>query len=155
FPGRAGARAETSRAQEALEATQLNYKRLFDSHPEPMWVYDLETLAFLDVNDAAVQRYGFTRGEVMDVTMEDIRPASEVPELMKSISRDDVLERSSGWVHRTKEGKLIDVEITSHRVEFGGRPARFGMAQDVTERIRLEQQVRQSQRLESLGQLAG
>jgi PAS domain S-box-containing protein len=149
------ARAETSRAQEALEATQLNYKRLFYGHPEPMWVYDLETLAFLDVNDAAVQRYGFTRDEFMAMTIKDIRPASEVPELMRSISRDDVLERSSGWVHRTKDGKLIDIEITSHRVDFGGRPARFVMAQDVTERIRLEQQVRQSQRLESLGQLAG
>jgi len=89
------------------------------------------------------------------MTIKDIRPASQVPELLKSITQDDVLERSTGWVHRTKEGKLIDVEITSHGVDFGGRPARFVMAQDVTERSRLEQQVRQSQRLESLGQLAG
>src|SRR4029077_4447269 len=132
-----------------------NYKRLFDGHPEPMWVYDLETLAFLDINDAAVQRYGFTRDEFMSMTIKDIRPASEVPELLKTITRNDVLERSAGWVHRTKDGRLIDVEITSHGVDFGGRPARFVMAQDVTERIRLEQQVRQSQRLESLGQLAG
>lgn len=149
------ARAQTSRAQEALEATQLNYKRLFESHPEPMWVYDLETLAFLDVNDAAVQNYGFSREEFMAMTIKDIRPASEVPAMLKSVTNDQVLERSSGWLHRTKDGKLMDVEITSHRVDFGGRPARFVMARDVTEKSRLEQQLRQSQRLESLGQLAG
>jgi len=149
------ARAETSRAQEALEATQLNYKRLFEGHPEPMWVYDLETLAFLDVNDAAVQNYGFSREEFMAMTIKDIRPASEVAAMLKRVTQSDVLERSTGWVHRTKDGKLMDVEITSHGVDFGGRKARFVMAQDVTDRIRLEQQVRQSQRLESLGQLAG
>ena len=149
------AQLERHRAEEALELSELNYKRLFEGHPEPMWVYDAETLAFLDVNDAALRRYGYSREEFLSMTIKDIRPPDEVPSLMASIASTEVLDRSAGWVHRTKDGKLLDIEITSHAVTFGSRPARFVMAQDVTERRRVEQQLRQSQRLESLGQLAG
>jgi PAS domain S-box-containing protein len=120
-----------------------------------MLVYDIETLAFLDVNDAAVDRYGYSREEFLAMTIRDIRPAEEIPRLMESAASFETIDRSSGWIHRTKDGRLLDVEISSHTVTFGDRAARFVMAQDVTERLHLEQLLRQSQRLESLGQLAG
>jgi PAS domain S-box-containing protein len=141
--------------EEALEASELNYKRLFEGHPESMWVYDLETLDFLDVNQAAVERYGYSREEFLAMTVKDFLPPHELPDLARIVSTNETLHQSGGWVHRTKDGRLFDVEVTSHAVTFGNRSARFVMAQDVTERNRLEQQMRQSQRLESLGQLAG
>jgi PAS domain S-box-containing protein len=149
--------AEVSRrtVEEALQATERNYQRLFEGHPEPMYIFDVETLAFLSVNAAAVRNYGYSRAEFLAMTIADIRPPEQMPAMLNEVARTKDFQRSVGWVHRTKSGTLMDVEITSHSVLFGNRPARFVMAQDVTEKKRLEQQMRQSQRLESLGQLAG
>jgi PAS domain S-box-containing protein len=147
--------AAFDRTYGGLRQVENNYKRLFEGHPEPMWVYDLETLDFLDVNDAAVERYGYSRDEFLAMKVKDIIQPDEIPDLVEIVSTNETLDHSGGWIHRAKDGRLFDVEITSHGVTFGSRPARFVMAQDVTERRRLEQQLRQSQRLESLGQLAG
>ncbi len=157
FTGLAAPVLQNARLHQALRASELNYQLLFKSHPEPLWVYDLETLAFLEVNDAAIERYGYSREEFLAMTIKEIRPPEEVPTLMESLPMPEGLYRSSPgfWIHRAKDGTLIEVEVTSHNVTFGDRQARFVMAQDVTARRRLDQQVGQSQRLESLGQLAG
>jgi PAS domain S-box-containing protein len=147
--------AAFDRTYGGLRQVENNYKRLFEGHPEPMWVYDLETLEFLDVNEAAVEHYGYSRDEFLAMTVKDILQPDELPALLDIVSTNETLEQSGGWIHRAKDGRPFDVEITSHGVTFGRRPARFVMARDVTERHRLEQQLRQSQRLESLGQLAG
>jgi PAS domain S-box-containing protein len=141
--------------EEALQATERNYQRLFEGHPEPMWIFDVETLGFLAVNAAAVRHYGYSRAEFLAMKIADIRPPEQVPAALDALARNEDMQRAPGWVHRTKSGALMDIEITSYQVVFGNRPARFVMAQDVTEKRRLEQQLRQSQRLESLGQLAG
>jgi PAS domain S-box-containing protein len=137
------------------ERAESNYKLLFDNHPEPLWVYDVATLGFVEVNEAAIRKYGYSRDEFLAMTIAAIRPASELPALRESLASAAPAQQTGPWIHRTKEGSLIDVEITSHMVDFAGRPARFVMAQDVTEKKKLERQFQQSQRLESLGQLAG
>jgi PAS domain S-box-containing protein len=147
--------AAFDRTYGGLRQVESNYQRLFEGHPEPMWVYDLETLEFLDVNDAAVERYGYSRDEFLAMTVKDIIQPDEISSLLEAVSTNQTLEQSGGRIHRAKDGSLFDVEITSNGVTFGNRPARFVMVRDVTERHRLEQQLRQSQRLESLGQLAG
>jgi PAS domain S-box-containing protein len=150
------AQLERTRAEEALYASELNYHRLFEGHPEAMWVYDLETLAFLDVNEATIVKYGYSRDQFMAMTIRDILPPEQVPRVLEAIhATTGRVEQSGGWIHRAKDGHVFEVDVTSHEVTFGSRRARFVMAQDVTERHRLEQQLRQSQRLESLGQLAG
>jgi PAS domain S-box-containing protein len=149
------AQAARKTVDQALQVTERNYQRLFEGHPEPMWIFDLETLAFLAVNAAALRHYGYSRAEFLAMKIADIRPPEQLPAALDAVARNEDLQRAPGWVHRTKSGTLMDVEITSYRVVFGDRPARFVMAQDVTEKKRLEQQIRQSQRLESLGQLAG
>jgi PAS domain S-box-containing protein len=137
------------------ERAEHNYKLLFDNHPEPLWVYEINSLRFLEVNEAATRKYGYSRDEFLQMTVESIRPASELPAFRERLASLEPANRSGPWVHRTKDGALIDVEITSHMVDFAGRPARFVMAQDVTEKKKLERQYQQAQRLESLGQLAG
>ena len=134
---------------------ESNYKLLFDNHPEPLWVYELTSLCFLEVNEAAIRKYGYSRDEFLQMTIEQIRPESELPGLAQTLHSIEPSSRSGPWIHRTKDGSLIDVEITSHIVDFAGRTARFVMAQDVTEKTKLERQYQQAQRLESLGQLAG
>lgn len=134
------------KAEEALRESEARYRMLFESNPHPMWVYDLETLKFLAVNDTAVLNYGYSREEFLDMTLKDIRPIEEVPNLLENIATETaVYQNSTGWKHRLKDGRLIDVEITSHTLQLDGKPARLVLASDVSERIRAEQALRESE----------
>jgi PAS domain S-box-containing protein len=138
-----------------LDNTASKYEVLFNGHPEPMWAFDLETLRFLAVNDAAIKRYGYTRDEFLAMTVNDIRPAEEIPRFLETIRTVGDLWQSGPWLHRKKDGTVMETRITSQVLTFGARPARYVMAQDLTEERKLEQRVQQAQRMESLGQLAG
>ena len=123
-----------------------------------MYVYDPSTLRFLAVNEAAVARYGWSREAFLGMTLRDIRPPSEIPRLEAALSaapQDGGAATVSDTKHRKQDGSLIDVEILSDWIEFEGRRARLVLAKDVTERRRLEEQLRQSQKMEAIGQLAG
>lgn len=129
-------------AEEALVASEDRYRRLFESNPIPMWLFDLETLAFLAVNDAAVEHYGYSREEFSAMTIKDIRPEEDVPLLMHEVQQISAGFRSSGiWRHRKRDGSLINVQVASHTTPFAGRAAVIVMAMDVTERLRAEEQV--------------
>ena len=133
-------------AEEVVRESWKLYQELFENNPQPMWVYDLETHAFLMVNDAAVAHYGYTREEFMGMTIRDIRPAEDVAALLENLAqppRD--MQKTSGWRHRKKDGALIDVEISSHALLFNGRPARMVLANDITERKRAEEALKLSE----------
>ncbi len=115
------------------------YHSLFENNPLPMWVCDVETLAFLAVNEATIAHYGYTRAEFLGMTLKDIRLPEDVPIFLEQLPRATVSARSVGvWRHRKKDGAIIDMEITSHALSFGGRPARLVLAHDVTARRRTE-----------------
>ncbi len=127
-------------AEEALRDSEERYRLLFESNPHPMWVYDLETLAFLAVNDAAVRHYGYSLEEFLAMTIKDIRPPQDIPELLEHLAKVTTgLDEAGTWRHRKKDGTVIDVEITSHSLPFGGRRAKVILVQDVTERKRVEE----------------
>ena len=122
------------------------FRLLFQHHPTPMWVYDLKTLAFLDVNDAAVEKYGYTREEFLSMTLKDIRPPEDVPRLLNDVTRERPgLQHSGEWRHTVKDGRTIDVEITSHTVQLRGRKAVLVMAQDISERKSVRETLRLSE----------
>ncbi len=135
--------AEIARAVEALRASELSYRQLFAANPHPMWVYDLETLRFLAVNDAAVAHYGYSRDEFQAMTIADIRPAEDILRLLENVAHveEGRIDEAGIWRHRKKDGTLIDVEITSHVFDFGGRRSEVVLAHDVTERKRAEQSL--------------
>ncbi len=142
--------------EEALRRSERDYRLLFLSHPEPMWLYEIETLKFIEVNDAALKQYGYSREEFGSMTIRDIRPAEDVDLLMDNLQEGQAhIERSGPWRHRRKDGTMLEVEIVSHSVNIGDRPARLVVANDVTEKNLLERQMSRAERMESIGQLAG
>lgn len=90
-----------------------------------MWIYDQETFAFLEVNEAAISLYGYSRKEFLRMTILDIRPAEDIPKLLSTTLRPDERHesKSENWRHATKGGTVIDVEVSSWEVLFEERPA--------------------------------
>ena len=135
---------------------QADYCLLFHSSPQPMWVFDVETLRFLAVNDAAVAQYGYSREEFVAMTIRDLRPAEDVPALLANLAdASPGVTVTGGWRHRRKDGRIIFVDISSCPVVFEGRRAELVIPTDVSERLRLEEQLRQGQKMEAVGRLAG
>ncbi len=136
-------RQERKRAEEDLRRSEEQYRLLFESNPHSIYVFDRETLAFLAVNEAAVRHYGYSREEFLTMTIKDIRLPEDVPSLLNDLAnRPEKAYRISGWRHRKKDGTIFDVEITANLIEFAGRRASLVLADDITERLRAEIQVR-------------
>jgi PAS domain S-box-containing protein len=150
------AQASLASSLEQLRASELRYRHLFEVSPHPMWVFDEETLRFLAVNEAAVALYGYSREEFLRMTIEHIRPQAEVAKLHHHLAAMRFrTEYRTRKLHRTKEGALVVADVAFHALEFEGRRARLTVAVDVTERERLEKQLRQAQKMEAIGRLAG
>ncbi|MDO8666288.1 MAG: PAS domain S-box protein [Gemmatimonadales bacterium] len=128
------------------EPTDAALASLFDANPLPMWIFDVETLRFLAVNDAAVHTYGYSRDEFLAMTIRDIRPPEDVPKLEQLVaSESDGLQHSGMWRHSRKDGTVFDVEVTSHTVTFQGRNAQLVFPRDVSDRVQLDRERRRSE----------
>lgn len=132
---------ERKRVEEALRISEEHHRLLFETNPQPVFVYDLETLAFLAVNEAAIRQYGYSREEFLTaITVKDIHPIDYIPIFLERVSKvtsesDSVSAPSE---HQNKSGTVFDVEITSHALVFAGKRAEIVLVNDVTERRRLE-----------------
>ncbi len=144
------------RAEEAQRRSEERARLLFATIPHPAWVCDVETLGFLEVNEAAVKQYGYSREEFLRLKVTDITRVEDVERLKKYLGDHSTLTvRNAGqWGHRTRDGRPIDVEISAHLLEYDGRKASVAIAQNVTEQTRLELELRHAQKLEAVGGLA-
>jgi diguanylate cyclase (GGDEF)-like protein/PAS domain S-box-containing protein len=152
---RAKKETEERHARQVLERqlreSEKRYRGLFESNPHPMWVYDIETLRFLAVNDTAVARYGFSHEEFLAMTIKDMRPEKDLPRLLDYLEKPlPMVNKPEIWQHRTKSGELVDVEIASHDLVSEGRPARIVVAYDVTERIQQQEKIARLSRVQAL-----
>jgi PAS domain S-box-containing protein len=138
--------SKQKKQEQEIRKNQEQYHYLFRHSPLPMWIYDLQTLRFMDVNDAAIHSYGWSRKEFLEMRILDIQPQDEQHTLRSYITRRISKYNNSGiWTHQKKDGRQISVEITSHEFKFYGRKARIVLANDVTERLQAEQMLRKSQ----------
>jgi PAS domain S-box-containing protein len=129
------------RAEEELRNSEKQYRLLFQENPNPMWVFDIESLAILEANEAAVQHYGYSRDEFLKLSLGDLR----LPEKNgngenngKKIELPAQNTRGHIWRHRRKNGEVIEVEVIWSPMAFLGRLSALAMATDVTERRRSE-----------------
>lgn len=135
---------ERQRADERLRDSKERYRTLFESNPSPMWVFDLETLSFLAVNAAAIRHYRYSREEFLAMTIKDIRPREDIPALIEALARTTGgLDETGQWQHRKKDGVSIEVESSSHQMRWRGRDASLVLINDISERKRAEDEIRQ------------
>ena len=145
--------SERKRAEQELRESEQRHRSLFDRNPSPMWVYDFESLRILDVNQAAVEHYGWSREEFLQLTIRDLRPPSELPALDIALAqRRPGVTVDGRFRHWKKDGTVMEVAVSSQEVEFRGFKARLVLSLDVTARVRAEEDV---QRFVSLVENSG
>ncbi|HSD59274.1 MAG TPA: PAS domain S-box protein, partial [Burkholderiales bacterium] len=136
---------DRARTQKALAQSEAGYRQLFHANPHPMWIYDADTLAFLEVNDAAIRKYGWSRDEFRAMTIRDVRPPDDLPKLLRFLDgAAGVTPEGRVWRHVTKDGEMIYVESISNALEWGGRQAKVVLLNDVTERVQIEEEMRET-----------
>lgn len=122
-----------------IQRSEKRYSDLFQLSPLPMWVFDLETLAFLSINKAAINHYGYSEEEFLSMGLMDIRPPEEIPEMQKeleSMRSGHYTNPKRIFRHRKKSGEPITVEITVSRLVFNDRETMLVLVNDVTDRNR-------------------
>jgi PAS domain S-box-containing protein len=123
------------------QAAELG-RDMFEHTPRPGWVFDAETLRFLEVNAATSLMYGYTREEFLQMTIHDIRPAEEVARLTRLMASTEAPVGASGpWKHRRKDGSELLVEVNYHAFVFNGRQAWLVFATDITGKLRTEREL--------------
>jgi diguanylate cyclase (GGDEF)-like protein/PAS domain S-box-containing protein len=126
----------------AASAASKQYRLLFEANPHPMWIYDRETLAFESVNDAALDHYGYTREQFLDMTLIDIRPTEEFDAVKQELKQAEPAQQLTGpWRHQRQDGSFIQVDIATQHMHSDGRELAFSLVQDVTDRQKLHEQL--------------
>ncbi len=123
-------------------SSETQFRSLFADSPQPMWVFDKQSLRFLEVNDAAIARYGYSHDEFLAMRITDFGPQEDGPALLDDLGENTADHRKSKELrHRLKSGNIIDAEVSAHDTTWGDRDAVLVLAQDVTERKSYERQL--------------
>jgi two-component system cell cycle sensor histidine kinase/response regulator CckA len=147
---------ERRRAEDETRRNESMLRLLFEHNPMATWLYEIDTLKFLRVNEAAVRQYGYTHEEFGQMTILEIRPEADREKARAYVrSMNVMLEQHGTWLHQARDGRKFEVELISHELLYAGKRVRLVVAQDVSERKQLEGQLRQSQKMEAIGRLAG
>jgi PAS domain S-box-containing protein len=129
-----------------LENSQWNSHLLFTHHPTPMWIYDCNTLQFLDVNEAAIIHYGYAKSEFLQMRLIDIHPLEDMPMILSYVARNRAgLCNSGKWRHTCKDGKIIFVEIIANTINYNNRNAVLVHICDLSERQKIELKLQDSE----------
>ena len=148
---------KTEQELAALRMSDERHRLLFQENPLPIWVLDAETLRYVAINNSMVATYGYSREELLAMTAVDVKLPDDVPQMIESIATAAVggVHHVGVRKHRRKDGTVLDMDITTHPMTFEGRRCILGIAMDTTRARRLAEDLRQAQKMEAIGQLAG
>jgi PAS domain S-box-containing protein len=141
---------ERNRIRESLRESNESYRNLFYNNPMPIFIWDVYTLVILEVNDITLAEYGYTRDELLSMKITDLRPESD-HERTKSFAMEfintDVNRRSAIWHQRKKNGEMMVLDVSSHKIEYKGKTAILAIHNNITERVRLEEKLEEERLL--------
>ena len=131
------------KAENLVHESQVRYQKLFEASPNPLMVYDADTLEFLEVNQATVRHYGYSTAEFLAMSVRDIHPPEDVPRFLATVGTlAQTEERTGTWRHRKKDGTIIQVRIKSHAFDWKGHRARLVLVHDITDLLQVEEELR-------------
>jgi len=135
---------ERKKAEEELKSSEQKYKLLFERNPMPMWMIAKDDLSIIDVNEAAVQLYGYTKAELLQTGVKNLRPKEDFGIQMEGYAME--MDNSQRIVrHLKKDGTVMFVELIAYDIIFEGRPVRLSLTNDVTEKLKAEQLLQKSE----------
>lgn len=121
---------------EEFNISEKKYRNLFENNPLPMWVLEIASLRFLDVNESAVKHYGYSREEFLAMSSVELRPKEERTRYLQENQNARGTQKAGIWKHRKKDGAIIHCEIIVHEILFEGKPGRLVLSNDVTEKVK-------------------
>lgn len=128
--------------EESKNIANQEFEKLFRKNPNVMFVYDMATYRFIEVNDRMIRKYGYSRDELMKMTIKDLHPEEEI-----KMIKDDVesvgteFNLSSGWTHITKNGERLEVEVSAYPLDYQGKKAELVLIMDITEKVKTEREL--------------
>ncbi|HMK02858.1 MAG TPA: PAS domain S-box protein [Ferruginibacter sp.] len=141
---------EQKKAENLLLTSEEKYRDLFNNNPSCIFIWDTETLQIMEINQAAMEVYGYTREEFLHLSALDLRPKSDQPaffEVVKNVRRDKKYQKTNTWRHINKQGEIIFMEIASHSIIYNGRKSLFAIANNVTEKVQLENSLNEEREI--------
>ena len=138
---------ERKNAEEKILASEANYRQMFYKNPFPAWIYDMDNWKVLEVNDAAIQKYGYSREEFLELTVEDVRLVEDIPllRLLNGKHNRDHLPKETLWKHKKKNGDVMLMQVTFYQIHYFGKMAMQAQLNDVTEKKQLENDLQEEQ----------
>ncbi len=139
--------SEEHHRKEIIEQSELSYRKMFINNPQPMLIYQTDTFRILEVNDAMVEKYGYSREEFLQMDTTALRPEKEVAHYIHQMGLDsgELMHLGEIWQHRLKNGEIISVEISSHLISYNKQPARHVLISDISQRLHAEEALLQSE----------
>lgn len=141
---------ERNRYFDELQKSEKRYSELFQLNPLPIWVYDLETLEFMDINKASIVHYGYSREEFLSMTIREIRPLDQVQFMEEYVrkSREGIPFPPKGiFTHKKKNGELIKIEATNKKLIFNGKESVLVLVNDITDRLKYVETIETQNRI--------
>jgi PAS domain S-box-containing protein len=130
-----------------LIASERDYKYLFENNPTPMFIWDFETLMFVDCNEEALSLYGYSKEEFLELNVMTIRPEEEQVRMHQLINDEEQAGRVVKYItkHKKKDGSIIQVEINAHLMNYNGRKSSLVLINDITEKMKIEAEIIESE----------
>lgn len=139
--------SERKRTERSYMESEAKYRYLFNNNPALIIIWDIETFAILEVNDMALELYGYSRDEFLKMNVLDLRPPEDrekIRHFSKTMLNSPEYKVRRTWRHLKKNGEIVYMDITSHRIDYNNRKVILSLAKDITEQRLAEERLKET-----------